>query len=504
MVVAGVPMPRMTLTTIAALMSLGVWMSATDRSVREEPGPAEPGGTGRARSAGQSAEPGGAGADGGFDPCVTSGGDVGRRLPPLHCVQLFPTAEFAGASGRVELGRVPGPFGVSVSRDGHHRYELTFVVDGLPDASTLGASATYVAWVTNPLLDPVVKLGEVGNGRLRLGRVVLNKFTVWISLEPSDDTAQREGRLVLRGRSPSSVMEAHDLLTLAPTAVMPTRPAPAEGAHAHAGGGAGWSMPPMHPAVPMLPGLRGLTPGVTPYLPAVVDLERLPEARPRQLVRLGDGGTLDLEAGMVRRTIGSRTLAMYGFNGQYPGPLIQVPEKATIFVNFTNHTELPTTIHWHGVRLDNRYDGVPGVTQDPVNPGDTFRYRIFFRDAGIYWYHPHHREDIQQELGLYGNMLVESPRADYFGPAHREAVLMLDDLLLGEAGLVPFGTEASNYALMGRFGNVLLINGEPDYELEVERGEIVRFFFTNVSNTRTFNVSFDGTPVRGVRCRTCR
>ena len=139
-----------------------------------------------------------------------------------------------------------------------------------------------------------------------------------------------------------------------------------------------------------------------------------------------------------------------------------------------------------------------------MNPGDTFRYRIFFRDAGIYWYHPHHREDIQQELGLYGNMLVESPRADYFGPAHREAVLMLDDLLLGEAGLVPFGTEASNYALMGRFGNVLLINGEPDYELEVERGEIVRFFFTNVSNTRTFNVSFDGTPVRGVRCRTCR
>ncbi|MYI22397.1 MAG: multicopper oxidase family protein [Gammaproteobacteria bacterium] len=181
---------------------------------------------------------------------------------------------------------------------------------------------------------------------------------------------------------------------------------------------------------------------------------------------------------------------MLAFNGQQPGPLIQVPENATIFVNFTNRTPLPTAIHWHGIRLDNRFDGVPGVTQDPVEPGGTFRYRIHFPDAGIYWYHPHHREDIQQEMGLYGNLLVDSPRPDYYGPANQEQVLMLDDLLLGEDGIVPFGENASNYALMGRFGNILLVNGEPDYALSVRRGEVVRFFLTNVSNTRTFNLSF--------------
>jgi FtsP/CotA-like multicopper oxidase with cupredoxin domain len=165
-------------------------------------------------------------------------------------------------------------------------------------------------------------------------------------------------------------------------------------------------------------------------------------------------------------------------------------------VNFTNRTSLPTAVHWHGVRLDNRFDGVPGVTQEAVEPGETFRYQIFFRDAGIYWYHPHHREDIQQELGLYGNMLVDSPDPDYYGPAHRDETLILDDLLLDDEGVVPFGEQSSNYMLMGRFGNTMLINGEPlsggGYRLEVDRGEVVRLHITNASNTRTFNLSVPG------------
>ena len=98
------------------------------------------------------------------------------------------------------------------------------------------------------------------------------------------------------------------------------------------------------------------------------------------------------------------------------------------------------------------------VSEPRVPPGGTFVYRVRFPDAGIYWYHPHVREDVQQELGLYGNMLVRSPRADYLSPVHREEVLMLDDLLVGDDGLVPLGKDAATHALMGRFGNVLLIN----------------------------------------------
>jgi FtsP/CotA-like multicopper oxidase with cupredoxin domain len=189
---------------------------------------------------------------------------------------------------------------------------------------------------------------------------------------------------------------------------------------------------------------------------------------------------------------------MYGFNGQYPGPLIHVTQAATITVDFHNATEHETAVHWHGVRLDNRFDGVPHVTQEPVPPGGSFRYTIRFPDAGIYWYHPHHREDIQQDLGLYGNLMVQSTEPGYYGPAHRDEILLLDDILLGDNGLVPYGAEAANFAIMGRFGNVMLVNGEPDWALDVRAGEVVRFHLTNASNTRTFNISFDDVRMKVV------
>lgn len=189
---------------------------------------------------------------------------------------------------------------------------------------------------------------------------------------------------------------------------------------------------------------------------------------------------------------------MYGFNGQYPGPLITVDQGATIVVRFQNDIDQPSAVHWHGVRLDNRFDGVPGVTQPLVPPGGRFTYRVHFRDAGIYWYHPHHREDIQQDLGLYGNMLVRSPNPDYYGPANREETLLLDDLEVGADGLAPYGAEAPTNALMGRFGNVFLVNGEPHYTLAVRRGDVVRFFLTNASSARLYNVSFAGARMKVV------
>ncbi|MGH7563089.1 MAG: multicopper oxidase family protein, partial [Gemmatimonadota bacterium] len=132
----------------------------------------------------------------------------------------------------------------------------------------------------------------------------------------------------------------------------------------------------------------------------------------------------------------------------------------------------------------------------PVPPGGTFVYEVRFPDPGIYWYHPHHREDVTQDLGLYGNILVGS--GEGYGPADREEVLVLDDLLLGAGGLpVPWGLETATHALMGRFGNVFLVNGEPDYRVTVGPGSLVRFLLTDVSSTRTYNLSF-GAPTKVV------
>ena len=242
---------------------------------------------------------------------------------------------------------------------------------------------------------------------------------------------------------------------------------------------------------PMLPGLRGVSPSVDPFLPGEgVDTATLAWATPREILRVADGDTIVLDARIVKRKIGGRVFVMYGFNGQYPGPLLRVAQHSRIVVRFTNLIDLPSTIHWHGIRLDNRFDGVPGVTQDAVAPGETFVYEIDFPDAGLYWYHPHVREDIQQDGGLYGNMMVDPERADYFGPASREEFIMVDDLLVDGDQLLPYGRDAANFTIMGRFGNVMLVNGEERYQATVDRGEVVRFFVTNVSNSRTYNLSF--------------
>ena len=258
-------------------------------------------------------------------------------------------------------------------------------------------------------------------------------------------------------------------------------------------------MPPMPKgmSMPMIPGMEGLAPKMTPYLPgADKDPATIPLAVPRKLLDLKDGDSLDLTAGFVRRTLRGKNLVMYGFNGQYPGPLIRVKQSATITIRFRNELDLPSAVHWHGIRLDNRYDGAPGVTQDAVPVGGQFIYRIHFPDPGIYWYHPHVREDIQQDLGLYGNMIVDSPDPAYWNPVNDEQVLMLDDILMDDEGLLPYGKEVANYSIMGRFGNTMLVNGEPDYKLSARKGDVVRFLFTNVANTRSMNLSFGGNPIK--------
>lgn len=403
----------------------------------------------------------------------------------LFCIDLFPTNRVTQANGTARLLRPWSPFGVTVTPEGIHRANLSFSIQDLPDPSDLGDYKFYIAWVAPLSLYPVEKLGVLGNGSHILGEISLNKYIILISAESSRFATEMTGPLVLRGRSPSSKMEAHDLLAIAPAAEIGGDPEMGNM------GISPWPPPPMYPGVPMLPGVMRVHPKVNPF--ELTGSSDIPMVTPHSMVKLPNGGTLDLFAGLVKKHIEGNELTMLAFNGQHPGPLIKVDQGSTIFVNFTNDTPFPSAVHWHGVRLDNRFDGVPGVTQDPVLPGESFRYQIYFKDAGIYWYHPHHREDIQQELGLAGNILVSPEEESYYTAVDREEIIMIDDFLLSEGQSVPFGSEAANYGLMGRFGNLLLVNGEPEYTLAIKKGELVRFYFTNAANTRTFNLSFHRT-----------
>ncbi|HEU4523953.1 MAG TPA: multicopper oxidase family protein, partial [Gemmatimonadales bacterium] len=380
--------------------------------------------------------------------------------------------------------------------DGSPRHRLVLEAAGLPAPSSLGRFTTYVAWVAPPAMHPVRRLAEVADGRTVLGDVDLEKFVVLVTAERSARAKEPEGKVVLRGQSPSTRLFPPDLLEFS---IGRMGAGPAHAAHGHEGHdrsatGPRWTGVPMPPGLTMLPAEMALRPDVTPFLPG----GDAPAGRPRQTVRVRSGDTLHLEAGLVQRALKGRSYTMYAFNGQYPGPLIEAVRGSELTVVFRNRLPHPTTVHWHGLRLDHRSDGVPGLSQPAVPPGGRFTYHLRFPDAGIYWYHPHVREDIQQELGLYGNMLVRADSGADYGPANREAVLMLDDILVGDDGLVPLGLESPTHALMGRFGNVVLVNGEPGYRLSVRRGEVVRFYLTNTSNTRTFNVSFPGARLKVV------
>src|SRR6266542_2264060 len=225
------------------------------------------------------------------------------------------------------------------------------------------------------------------------------------------------------------------------------------------------------------------------------ETEGLPEAGKPELVDLAAGAEFELEIMPVKKRIGDATVRMLAYNGSVPGPTLKVPESGTISIHVINHGDLDATVHWHGLRLENRYDGTHD-TQAPIPVGETFTYQVHVPDPGAYWYHPHIREDYGQELGLYGNILVTPADPDNWPPANRELLLTLDDILIEDGRIAAFMESETSHVAMGRFGNVMLVAGEPDLSLEAKRGEVVRFYFTNTANTRVFNATLPGAQMK--------
>jgi FtsP/CotA-like multicopper oxidase with cupredoxin domain len=372
-------------------------------------------------------------------------------------------------------------------------------VTGLPDPKSLGNYSAYVAWGYTLAMDSAVKLGPVHNGRVDLGELDYIQFRVVVSAERSASVQSRTGRLVLRGTSPSARLLAHrDLTTpVTPGALNDVRSGvPSMAGHAMTIGGmaAGpWRMPPSPSRMAMMPGMSGLTPNTPPFSPVTASSLSGSQS---DVIRLHDGDTVTLTASQANTKVGDIPVTVFGYNGRIPGPRIEVEQGASIIARVENQLGMSTSVHWHGIRLDNPFDGAVGLTQPGIDSGKSFTYTVRFPDAGIYWYHPHAREDLQQGLGLYGNIVVRSRDPAYYAPANREETLMLSDVLMDNSGIIPFGADAATHALMGRFGNVLLVNGATRYALDVDRGAVVRFFVANAANARIYNLSFSGAGAR--------
>jgi FtsP/CotA-like multicopper oxidase with cupredoxin domain len=225
------------------------------------------------------------------------------------------------------------------------------------------------------------------------------------------------------------------------------------------------------------------------------DATGLPEGRATEIVDVAPGGSFELGISAVRKRIGDAEVRMLAYNGSVPGPTLRVAEGSEIEVDVVNEGDMEATVHWHGLRLDNRSDGTH-ETQEPIAIGGRYSCTVAFPDPGLYWYHPHIREDYGQEMGLYGNVIVEPADPEYWAPVNREWVLTLDDVLIEDGRIAAFSRSETSYAAMGRFGNVLLVAGEVDLALEARQGEVVRLYLTNTANTRVFKVKLPGARMK--------
>ncbi|MCL5777409.1 multicopper oxidase family protein [Limibaculum sp. FT325] len=183
--------------------------------------------------------------------------------------------------------------------------------------------------------------------------------------------------------------------------------------------------------------------------------------------------------------------AVWAYSGTTPGPVIRVPQGGRVRALLRNGLAQPTTIHWHGIRIAHAMDGVPGVSQPPVEPGAEFLYDFTVPDAGTYWYHPHRQSWEQQARGLAGALIVEEPEP----PAvDHDMPVLLQDWRLDETGAFDARGLGSmhDFSHAGRMGNWTTVNGEGEATWAVRRHERLRLRLINAATARIYTLAVDG------------
>ena len=202
--------------------------------------------------------------------------------------------------------------------------------------------------------------------------------------------------------------------------------------------------------------------------------------------------TLEARPGTLRLLPVADT-AIWGYDGQVPGPLLRLRHGEELRVRLVNKLDQPTSLTWHGVRNVNAMDGVAGLTQPPVPPGGSFDYRFTPPDAGLYWYHPHVRPTVAEQVGrgLYGVLIVEEaapPSVD------ADLLVVLDDWRLDAKGRIEDDFLDPRGAA-GRVGPLVTLDTEPKAAGDALRpGARVRLRLLNACGARIALLAIDGAP----------
>lgn len=179
---------------------------------------------------------------------------------------------------------------------------------------------------------------------------------------------------------------------------------------------------------------------------------------------------------------------VWTFNQSVPGPVLRLPQGMPVHIPVTNGLDAPTTVHWHGIRIGNAMDGVSGMTQAAIQPGETFDYRFTAPDAGTYWYHSHHRSWEQVARGLYGLLIVdETTPVD----VDQDIPFVADDWRLDEDGqIVEDMGSLRDASHGGRLGNWLTVNGVSTPVISARPGERLRLRCVCAANARIMAFDF--------------
>lgn len=179
---------------------------------------------------------------------------------------------------------------------------------------------------------------------------------------------------------------------------------------------------------------------------------------------------------------------LWTYNGTAPGPEIRVPKGGRVRVRLINRLEEPTSIHWHGIRIANAMDGVAGLTQRAVEPGETFEYDFVAPDAGTYWYHAHNKSWNQVARGLYGPLIVDEEEPPF--DREHDLTLVIDDWRLDRNGTLDTASLGSlmEWSHGGRLGNWLTVNGQSLPRFDLNAGEAYRLRLINAANARILEI----------------
>lgn len=165
----------------------------------------------------------------------------------------------------------------------------------------------------------------------------------------------------------------------------------------------------------------------------------------------------------------------WGYNGASPGPTIEAVEGDRVRILVTNKLNEPTTVHWHGIILPNGMDGVTGLTQKPIQPGETFQYEFDLKQNGTFMYHPHYDETIQIALGMMGFFIIH-PKDGVEPAVDRDFAIFLHEWHVPMGAKTPKPFEMTDFNLF-TFNGSLYPKIEP---LVAGQGDRVRIRFANV------------------------